>query len=119
MSYLRSSLGVTRWNQIENEEIYRRFGMSERGEGMKCGVVEWVKRSALRWFGHVQRMEENVLARKTHASSVEGRGVRGRPPASWDNRVEEYLSERGLNGVIGMRRARERCKDKISWRLFC
>ena len=40
MSYLRSSLGVTRWDQVENEEIYRRFGMSERGEGMKCGVVD-------------------------------------------------------------------------------
>ena len=119
MSYLRSALGVTRWDEVGNEEVYRRFGMSERGVGMECGVVEWVKRGTLRWYGHVQRMEAEVLAKKAYDSNVEGRGVRGRPPASWDSRVEEYVRERGVNGIMGMRRVKERCKDRNSWRLFC
>uniref|UniRef100_UPI003EBCFB39 hypothetical protein n=1 Tax=Klebsiella pneumoniae TaxID=573 RepID=UPI003EBCFB39 len=72
-----------------------------------------------RWFGHVQRMEGEVLARKAYGSIVEGRGIRGRPPASWDSRVEEYLRERGVNGVRGMREVKEKCKDRNSWRLFC
>ena len=38
MSSLGSSLGVTRWDRVKGEEIYRRFDMSERSEGMKCGV---------------------------------------------------------------------------------
>ncbi len=31
-----------------NESVYRRFGMSSKGEGMSCGVVEMVKCSTLR-----------------------------------------------------------------------
>ncbi len=27
--------------------------MSEAAVGVECGVVEWVKRSTLRWYGHV------------------------------------------------------------------
>ncbi len=41
-----------------NENVYRKFGMSSRGEGMNCGVVEMVKRSTLRWFGHLEGMDE-------------------------------------------------------------
>ena len=78
-----------------------------------------MKRGTLRWYGHVQRMEAEVLAKKAYDSNVEGRGVRGRPPASWDSRVEEYVRERGVNGIMGMRRVKERCKDRNSWRLFC
>ena len=60
-----------------------------------------------------------MLARKTYDSTVRGRGVRGRPPASWDNRIEEYLRERGVSGVVGVRRVKERCEDRNGWRLFC
>ncbi len=43
--------------------------MRRRESGVECGVVEWVKRSTLRWFGHIERMgnEEFVESR------VEGR----------------------------------------------
>ncbi len=43
--------GVSRWDRESNEDMYRRFGMSETAVGMDCGVVEWVKRSTLRWYG--------------------------------------------------------------------
>ncbi len=39
-----------------NERVYNRFGKSTKGEGMTCGVVEGVKCSTLRWFGHLERM---------------------------------------------------------------
>ncbi len=32
--------------------------MSESAAGLDCGVVKWVKRSTLRWYGHVMRMNE-------------------------------------------------------------
>ena len=35
--------------------------MRSKGEGIKCGVVEWVKRNSLRWFGHVERMKDDDL----------------------------------------------------------
>ncbi len=57
MSYLRGGCGVNRMDGESNENVCRKFGMSSRGEGMSCGVV-MVKRSTLRWFGHLERMDE-------------------------------------------------------------
>ena len=39
-----------------NEDVHSKFGMSRCSEGMKCGVVEMVMRSTLRWFGYIERM---------------------------------------------------------------
>ncbi len=57
MSYLRNACGMRRMDGESNESVYNRFGMSSKGEGVKCGVVEGVKRDTLRWFGHIERME--------------------------------------------------------------
>ncbi len=56
MSYLRGACGVSRWDGLSNESVNERCGMRGRGSGVGCGVVEWVKRSILRWFGHIERM---------------------------------------------------------------
>ncbi len=48
MSYLRGGCGVNRMDGESNENVYRNFGMSNRGEGMSCGVVEMVRCSTLR-----------------------------------------------------------------------
>ncbi len=56
MSYLRGASGVSRWNRESNEDTYERFGMNKAAAGVECGVIEWVKRSTLRWYGHVMRM---------------------------------------------------------------
>ncbi len=86
---------------------------------MGCIVVEWVKENILRWFGHVQRMEFNYeLAKKVYLSSVEGSSRRGRPLGKWEDRVKEYLSERGVRGN-GLERARRECMDRERWRSFC
>ncbi len=42
MSYMQGACGVSRWDRESNEDMYRRFGMSETAVGMDCGVVEWV-----------------------------------------------------------------------------
>ena len=36
--------------------MYDRCGMTPCTNGVKCGVMEWVKRNALKWLGHVERM---------------------------------------------------------------
>ena len=115
MDYLRGACGVTRWERESNERIYNRYGMSEKGIGMKCGVVEWVKRNTLRWFGHVERMQGGVC-KEVYESEVRGEGVRGRPPVKWINRVDEYLRGRGIRGL---ERGREMCRDRDQWREFC
>ncbi len=61
-------------------------------------MVEWVKRSTLRWFGHIERMENKEFVKKVYRSSVEGPNRRGRPLGRWEDKVKEYLSERGFEG---------------------
>ena len=119
MSYLRGACSRT-WQDMEsNENVYERFGMRSKGEGIKCGVVEWVKRNSLRWFGHVERMKKEELTKRVYNSEIEGRGVRGRPPVRWMSRVEEYYRERNGRGMNGLQGARRACLDRGSWRSFC
>ncbi len=55
----------------------------------KWGGMEWVKRSTLRWFGHIERMENEEFVKKVYWSSVEGPNRRGRPLGRWEDRVKE------------------------------
>ncbi len=59
MSYKRGACGVSRWDGESNEDMYGRFGMSKTAMGMDCEVAEWVKRSTLKWYEHVMRMNES------------------------------------------------------------
>ncbi len=56
--------------------MYERCGIRERGRGVGCGVVEWVNRSTLRWFGHIERMgnEEFVCTRVVLRVRIGGEG---------------------------------------------
>ena len=119
MSYLRGACGVTRWDGESNENVYERCGMGERANGVRCGVVEWVKRSTLRWFGHVERMGSDEFVKKVYMSEVGGTGRRGRPLGRWRDRVKEYVCERTDNRVGGFEQARRECLDRERWRLFC
>ncbi len=58
--------------------------------GAGCGVVEWMKRSTLRWFGHIERMSGEEVV-KVYQSRVEGTNRRGRPLGRWEDRVKEYV----------------------------
>ncbi len=77
MIYLRSACGVSRMDGMSNKSVYEHFGMCHVGEGKKCGVVEKVKRQTLKWFGHMERMEESKMTRRVYVSEMEGGNVRG------------------------------------------
>ncbi len=86
---------------------------------MGCGVVEWVKRSTLRWFGHIERMRNEEFVKKVYLSSVEGTNKRGRLLGRRGDRMKEYVSKRGVRGN-GLEQARRECMDRERWRsLFC
>ncbi len=70
---------------------YERCGMRGHGSGVGCGVVEWVTRSILRWFGHIEMMENEEFVEKVYLSNVEGTNRRGRPLGRWEVRVKEYV----------------------------
>ncbi len=58
MCYLRSACDLKRMDGESNQSLYGKFGMSFKREGMNCGVVEVIKCSTLRWFGHFERIGE-------------------------------------------------------------
>ncbi len=62
-----------------------------------CVCVEWVKRSTLRWFGHIERTKNEKFV-KVYLSSVEGPMRRERPLGKWGDRVKKYMSEREVRG---------------------
>ena len=117
MSFLRGACGVGRMDGESNERVYERLGMSSKGEGVKCGVVEWVKRNTLRWFGHIERMDESVMTKKVYKSIIEDVGIKGQPPMKWEDRVHQYVRERSVSGIRGLKlgeSARTRIDGDIS-----
>ena len=57
MSYLREACGVTRWEGESSGVVYEKCGRGSCANGVKCGVVEWVKRNKQRWFGRPHRKD--------------------------------------------------------------
>ncbi len=53
-----------------------------------------------------------------YLSSVEGTERRGRLFDRWEDRVREYLRERGVK-EIGLEWARRDCMDREKWRSVC
>ena len=51
--------------------------MGSQANGVNCGVVEWVKRNTLRWFGQTKRMGDEKFVKKVHRSelSLLGSGI--------------------------------------------
>ena len=70
MRMLRFSLGVTRMDKIRNEFI--------RGSSHVARFGHKVREARLRWFGHVQRREEEHIGRRMLMMEPPGRR-RGRP----------------------------------------
>ncbi len=109
---------MSRMDGMSNESVYEHFGMRHVGE-WKCGVVEEVKRQMLKWFGHMERMEEGKMARRVYVSEIEGGNVTGRPTVVWRDRVQEYVRERGEGSFRNLEWARRECQDGERWKLFC
>ena len=108
MNCLRSICGVRRLDRVRNEEIRRRCSK-------EVSVCEKVDQSVLRWFGHVERMEEERLVKRVYQSDVMGVRRRGRPRRGWMDGVKEILGRKGLS----IEDARECVQDRCEWRSIC
>ena len=57
MKWLRSLVGVSRMDRVRNEEVRWRAGIEKESASRADQRV-------LRWFGHVERMNEYRVARR-------------------------------------------------------
>jgi hypothetical protein len=55
----------------------------------KPTITETIRLHRLRWFGHVQRMEENRIPKTVLYINLESTRLRGRPRNRWQDEVRE------------------------------
>jgi len=56
-----------------------------------------IKKSRLRWFGHVERKDDNDWVKRCIMCEVEGIRPRGRPKKTWWDCVKNDMGSLGLS----------------------
>ena len=88
MKCLRSLVGTSRMDRVRNEEVRRRAGIERE-------LASRADQRVLRWFGHVERMDEYCMARRVLMAEVSGGQVQGRLRLGWMDGVKVALGNRG------------------------
>ena len=99
MKCLRSLVGVSRMDRVWRA-------------GIEMELASGADQRVLRWFGHVERMDENRMARGVLMAEVSGGLVRGRTRLGWMDGVKVTLCNRGIT----VEAARQCAKDRKEWR---
>ena len=73
--------GKENWRILTNKEIYASI--------KNAAIIETVRLNRLRWFGHVQRMEENRISKRVFYMNLGTTRLRGRPRNRWQDEVRE------------------------------
>ena len=66
-----------------------------------------LRKTRLRWFGHVKRRDENSILRRAMKLEVEGRRPVGRPKKTWSKIVEEDMRKLNIT--------ENRAEDRKQW----
>ena len=93
------------WRILTNKEIYARV--------KKPIVIETIRLNRLRWFGHVQRMEENRIPKRVLYMNLGTTRLRGRPRYRWQDEVREDGRIVGGEGWQGKVHNREEWKNLL------
>ena len=96
-----SMCGLTLWNRVKNEEVRRRAQVAKQLSGR-------VDQCVLRWFGHVEGMDEEHMAKKVMNSDTEGNRCRSRPRLGWMDGARMKLVEKGMSRKQGRLKVLER-----------
>ena len=76
-------------DRVRNEEVRRRAGIERE-------LTRKADQRVLRWFGHVERIDESRMARRVMKAEVSGGQVRGRPMFGWMDDVKVALGNREM-----------------------
>ena len=108
----RSRIGLYRWTTSEDCLVLGGQIVPNAHIRELCGVMKGVEKrineNVLRWFGHVERMERDRIAKRAYVGECAGSHSVGRPWNRWIDTVKDCLRKRGL----GVRQARRMLYDK-------
>ncbi len=81
--------------------------------GVKSGVVGWVKGNARRWFDHVEKMKSGeFVKKKCMRAGLRIQYWRGMPLERWNDTVKEYMNEGDTGRGEGLEQAKRECQDR-------
>ena len=101
MKCLRSLVEVSRMDRFRNEEVRWRAGIERE-------LASRADQRVLKWFGHVEKMDEYRMARRLLMAEVSGRRARGRLRLRWMDSVKVALANTGMT----LEAARQCAKDR-------
>ena len=81
---VRWMAGVRKAGEIPGETLRRAFGLEP--------VSDVIRRTRLRWFGHIARREPNHLIKLSQCIEVPGQRQRGRPLKTWTNCIDSVVN---------------------------
>ena len=76
-------------DRVRNEEVCRRAGIERE-------LASRADQRVLRWFWHLEKMDEYCMVRRVLMAVVSGERVRGRPRLGWMDGVKVALGNRGM-----------------------
>ncbi len=103
MQMIRWTLGLTRWDEVKNEDVRKTTGVAP--------IMETMREAWLRGYGHVVRSEEESIEKRALRLNNEGKRPRGRPKKRWMDRIKE--DTRHDNGTP------DDVLDRKKWRAIC
>ena len=76
-------------DRVTNEAVRTRTGIERN-------LASRADQRILRWFGHMERIDENRMARRVLIAEFCSGRVRGRPRLGWMDGVKVALGNRGM-----------------------
>ena len=101
MDALRRAARTSRLERIRNETIKEEMGVQKT-------IIDCIEEKQLIWYGHVQRMGQDRLPKKTMRWIPREHRKKGRPKKTWIEGIRS-MSDRG--------RYDENCNDRQEWGL--
>ena len=90
MDNLRALLCIRRMDRVLNPRIMKLCGV-------KKGLDERIGEGVLWWFGHVDRMERDRIAKRVYVGGCVGSRLEGRPRKRWIDNVKYCLMKSDLD----------------------
>ena len=106
MKFLRRTVGKTKRDKIRYTRI--------REEVKADSLEERIERNQLRWYGHVNRMNDVRIPKQIFESRSQFKLPRGRPKSVWLDVIKQNVEKRGCTMV----ETKRTCSDRFKWRAF-